>query len=98
MLLFHGPASLMILFHVISLNLYSLFLWFFPINHERTIVQLAKKKKEEEINLDPYHTTYEVKPKMCPRPKSKAWNSKTHNLKENIPNKIIATLSYTIIS
>ena len=44
----------------------------------------SKKKKEEEINLDPYHTTYEVKPKMCPRPKSKAWNSKTHNLKENI--------------
>ena len=57
-----------------------------------------KKKEEEEINLDPYRTTYEVKPKMYPRPKSKAWNSKTYNLKENIPNKIIATLSYTIIS
>lgn len=57
----------MILFHVISLNLFSYYFYdFFPINHDRTIVQLAEKNKEG-INLDAYLTPYEVKPKMYPR-------------------------------
>lgn len=56
------------LFHLICFHY---FYDFFPINHDRTIVQLAEKNKEG-INLDAYLTPYEVKPKMYPRPKSKA--------------------------